>query len=196
MARIKSYELLYKALKDTDSDISIGNFTEYNDERNVFLIYPDRQDYFQTVFTPEEWFQKQCYRFSQCFTVPWCKLYKASLFDNILYPENESVEDDYTTWKVYLMANKIVFTNESIYLHRKRPDSITKTVDLSSIFPLKSIEERLTILSLVGFDISEELEAYKWRITRHRDSLLENGRMADYKKVLQKIAILEKYGKL
>lgn len=193
---INHIESLYNTLKETDSDISIANFTEYDDERQVFLIRESQSTYFQTVYKPEEWFEKQYYNFSQCFTVPWGKLYKASLFENILYPENERVEDDYTTWKVYLMADKIVFTNVSLYLHRKRPDSITKTVNFSDVFPLRSIEERLTILGLVGFDISEELGAYKWRLTRHRDSLLASGNMYEYKKILQKLAILEKYGKL
>lgn len=191
-------EVLYKALKETDSDISIVNFTQFMEERSSYAFHVTEKDYFQEVFTPQEWFSREYsgrFAFSQCFTVPWCKLYKASIFENISYPEDEKVEDDYTTWKLYLMADRIVFTNLALYYHRKRETSVTKTVDSTYVFPLKSIEERVTILSLIGFDISEELRAYRWRLNLHRESFLANGHMQEYQTCLQKIAILEKWNK-
>lgn len=191
-------EVLYKALKETDSDISIVNFTQFMEERSSYAFHVTEKDYFQEVFTPQEWFSREYngrFAFSQCFTVPWCKLYKASIFENISYPEDEKVEDDYTTWKLYLMADRIVFTNIALYYHRKRETSVTKTVDSTYVFPLKSIEERVTILSLIGFDISEELRAYRWRLNLHRESYLASGHMQEYQTCLQKIAILEKWNK-
>ncbi len=191
-------EVLYKALKETDSDISIVNFTQFMEERSSYAFHVTEKDYFQEVFTPQEWFSREYngrFAFSQCFTVPWCKLYKASIFENISYPEDEKVEDDYTTWKLYLMADRIVFTNLALYYHRKRETSVTKTVDSTYVFPLKSIEERVTILSLIGFDISEELRAYRWRLNLHRESYLASGHMQEYQTCLQKIAILEKWNK-
>lgn len=191
-------EVLYKALKETDSDISIVNFTQFMEERSSYAFHVTEKDYFQEVFTPQEWFSREYngrFAFSQCFTVPWCKLYKASIFENISYPEDEKVEDDYTTWKLYLMADRIVFTNVALYYHRKRETSVTKTVDSTYVFPLKSIEERVTILSLIGFDISEELRAYRWRLNLHRESYLASGHMQEYQTCLQKIAILEKWNK-
>lgn len=191
-------EVLYKSLKETDSDISIVNFTQFMEERSSYAFHVTEKDYFQEVFTPQEWFSREYngrFAFSQCFTVPWCKLYKASIFENISYPEDEKVEDDYTTWKLYLMADRIVFTNVALYYHRKRETSVTKTVDSTYVFPLKSIEERVTILSLIGFDISEELRAYRWRLNLHRESYLASGHMQEYQTCLQKIAILEKWNK-
>lgn len=191
-------EVLYKSLKETDSDIAIVNFTQFMEERSSYAFHVTEKDYFQEVFTPQEWFSREYngrFAFSQCFTVPWCKLYKASIFENISYPEDEKVEDDYTTWKLYLMADRIVFTNLALYYHRKRETSVTKTVDSTYVFPLKSIEERVTILSLIGFDISEELRAYRWRLNLHRESYLASGHMQEYQTCLQKIAILEKWNK-
>lgn len=191
-------EVLYKSLKETDSDISIVNFTQFMEERSSYAFHVTEKDYFQEVFTPQEWFSREYngrFAFSQCFTVPWCKLYKASIFENISYPEDENVEDDYTTWKHYLMADHIVFTNVALYYHRKHETSVTKTVDSTYVFPLKSIEERVTILSLIGFDISEELRAYRWRLNLHGESYLASGHMQEYQTCLQKIAILEKWNK-
>lgn len=192
-------EFLYQSLKETDSDIAIANFTEFDEDRQAFRFHVTADDYFQKIYHPKDWFALQYegkFAFSQCFTVPWCKLYKASLFENIVYPEDEKVEDDLTTWKVYLMADQIVYSNIGLYYHRKRATSVTKTVDAAAVYPLKSIEERVTMLSLLGLDITTELRAYRWRLQLHRDSFLKAGKMQEYQKVLQKLTILEKWSKM
>lgn len=122
-------ESLYHLLKKADADIAIGNFTQFMEEEGNFLIHVGGNDYFERVYSPFEWFQHQYdgqYNLSQCFTVPWAKLYKAELFKEIVYPTDKTVEDDYTTYKVYLQADKIVYMNRAIYLHRKRETSVTK----------------------------------------------------------------------
>lgn len=189
-------EYLYQALKETDSDISIVNFTEYIDDRGAYRFHLTEEDYFRDTYTPAEWFQYQYegrFSFSQVFTVPWSKLYKASLFEGIIYPEDEKVEDDYTTWKLYLLADKIVYSHVGSYVHRKRSSSVTSTVDLVYVFPLRSIQERVVILSLIGFDVKQELRAYRWRLERHIEALLEKGDMQDYQKCLTTLKILDKW---
>ncbi|MBF8970458.1 glycosyltransferase family 2 protein [Streptococcus sp. NLN76] len=189
-------EFLYRALKEADADISIANFTEFDDSQSAFRFHLQAEDYFRETYTPAEWFRYQYdgrFGFSQSFTVPWSKLYKAELFEDISYPENEKVEDDYTTWQLYLLAEKIVYSHAAIYYHRKRSSSVTRTVDAVHVFPLKSIQERVTILSMIGFDIQEELRAYRWRLQLHRDVLLEAGHMQEYKKCVNLLKILEKW---
>lgn len=58
----------------------------------------------------EEWFEEQYNsknNMSQCFTVPWGKLYKRELLSGIAFPEDKAVEDDYTTYMIYLNAKKL-----------------------------------------------------------------------------------------
>lgn len=65
--------------------------------RGVFLIHVGGDNYFEQVYSPFDWFHHQYdrkYNLSQCFTVPWAKLYKAELFKDIFYPTNQKVEDD------------------------------------------------------------------------------------------------------
>lgn len=191
-------EYLYQSLLEQDADIAVANFTEFFEEKQSFAFHLRQEDYFRRVYSPQEWFQVEYegrFALSQCFTVPWCKLYKASLFADIVYPENEQVEDDYTTWKIYLQADRIVFSNLSLYYHRKRTSSVTQVVDVSAVFPLRSVEERVTVLSLIGFDIEPELRAYRWRLQLHMDAFLKSGRMQDYQKCLQKLSILEKWNR-
>lgn len=142
---------LYDLLQQTDSDIAIGNFTQFIEDEGTFLIHTSGEDYFERTYLPLEWFEEQYnsnWCLSQCFTVPWAKLYKRSLFEDIVYPTNRKVEDDYTTYKVYLLADKIAFMNCSIYNHRKRSTSVTRRVNQADVYPLNSIEERLTLLAL------------------------------------------------
>lgn len=190
---------LYDLLKKTDADIAIGNFTQFIEEEGSFLIHIGRDNYFERVYSPFEWFYHQydsMYNLSQCFTVPWAKLYKRELFKEIVYPTDKKVEDDYTTYKVYLQANKIVYMNKAIYIHRKRSTSVTRTVNLADVYPLQSIEERVTILQLIGAPqklLDMELAAYKWRLTIHEKESLKRGDMETYQQVLVKKSIETKY---
>ena len=186
---------LYDLLKKTNADIAIGNFTQFIEDQGSFLIHVGADNYFEQVFSPFDWFHHQYdgkYNLSQCFTVLWAKLYKAELFEDIFYPTDQKVEDDYTTYKVYLQANKIVYMNKAIYIHRKRSTSVTRTVNLADVYPLKSIEERLTILNLIGAPqelLDKEIQAYKWRLSIHEEESLKRGDMEAYQQILVKKAI-------
>lgn len=183
---------LYDLLKKTDADIAIGNFTQFIEDQGSFLIHVGADNYFEQVYSPFDWFYHQYdgkYNLSQCFTVPWAKLSKAELFKDIVYPTDQKVEDDYTTYKVYLQADKIAYMNKAIYIHRKRSTSVTRTVNLADVYPLKSIEERLTILNLIGAPqelLDKEIQAYKWRLSIHEEESLN---MEAYQQILVKKAI-------
>lgn len=191
-------EQLYHLLKKEDVDVAIGNFTEFQEDTQLFMIHIGEDDYYEKVYTPFEWFHEQYnprFSLSQCFTVPWAKLYKASLFEQIVYPTDKKVEDDYTTYKVYLKADKIAYLNKPIYLHRKRDTSVTRKVSLADVYPLQSIEERLMLLTLAGAPqdlLDKEKEAYKWRLGVHAEECLKFGQMEAYQQVVTKQAILTK----
>ena len=179
-------------MKKTDTDIAIGNFTQFIEGQGSFLIHVGADNYFEQVYSSFDWFHHQYdgkYNISQCFTVSWAKLYKAELFKDIVYPTDQKVEDDYTTYKVYLQADKIAYMNKAIYIHRKRSTSVTRTVNLADVYPLKSIEERLTILNLIGAPqelLDKEIQAYKWRLSIHEEESLKRGDMEAYQQILVK----------
>lgn len=81
--------------------------------------------------------------------------------------------------------------NKAIYIHRKRSTSVTRTVNLADVYPLKSIEERLTILNLIGAPqelLDKGIQAYKWRLSIHEEEL-KRGDMEAYQQILVKKAI-------
>lgn len=52
------------------------------------------------------------------------KVYKANFFEKIRMPIGLINEDDWTTWKLYYQAKKIVVTNRPLYYYTYNPNSI------------------------------------------------------------------------
>ena len=133
---------LFELMNRTQVDIAIGNFYEFIEDSQSYKLYLSEADYFEEILTPEQWLLKQYtgqFNISQCFTVPWCKLYKKELFTHVAYPAVKTAEDDFATWKVYLNASKIAFMNRALYMYRKRSDSVTESINLADVFPIATI---------------------------------------------------------
>lgn len=57
----------------------------------------------------------------------WNKLYRSKLWKEIRFPEGHNYEDIDTTYRIFTLCGKICFLDQPLYLHRKRPGSITNT---------------------------------------------------------------------
>ena len=113
----------------------------------------------------------------------------------MVYPEDPNVvEDDLTTWKIYLLADKIVYINKPIYVYRTfNKNSITAQASRLSTVPLEGIEERISLLNQIGFDVSRQKKAYSWRLHVYLENALKDGNYSKYRDAKQKLAILKKY---
>ena len=60
--------------------------------------------------------------------VTWGKLYARSVIGDIQFPEGLIHEDDFTTWKFYYRANRIVITSVPYYYYTCNPGSIMAKV--------------------------------------------------------------------
>ena len=190
-------EELYNLLKKNDADIAVSNFNYFIEKRGAVGFFLKEEDYFEKTYTPEEWFaveNEAKYNMGLMFTVPWGKLYKRSLFKNIVYPISmHAVEDDLTTWKIYLLADKIVYMNKPTCFYRKHDGSITAQTARTSSYPIESVEERIGFLSQIGFDISRETVDYRLRLNDYLKDDLNDGDYLKYRDAKQKLAILKKY---
>lgn len=189
---------LYDLLVRTDSDVSIANFTRYIESENRYEIHITDNDYYERIFTPQEWFTYQYgkpHYLSVCFTVPWCKLYKRSLFENISYYTGSFGEDDRTTWKLYLAADKIAYMHRSTMIYRVNSGSLTQTTEQSTVFSVEPVLERLALLSMLGFDLENEIAAFDWRANFVKNTSLSNGNIELYKELKFQLDMIEKYRK-
>lgn len=62
---------------------------------------------------------------SQAAKIIMCsKIYRAHFFEHIRMPVGYINEDDWTTWKLYDQAEKVVVTDQPLYYYTMNPDSI------------------------------------------------------------------------
>lgn len=148
------YERLYQLCMDTNSDISICKLGR---EINGKLINQDNGladvKELEHQEALRELFKGALYRFSLCN-----KLFKASCFKNIQFPEGRIHEDLSTTYKLFANSRKSVFINKIGYLYIKRENSI-----LTSRFNEKRMDsfigwnEILSFMSKHYKELSEEV---------------------------------------
>lgn len=67
-----------------------------------------------------------CSQMFAYFVVAWAKLYKADMWSDIYFPEGRIHEDNYTSFRLFLNARKVVFIEEPLYYYFQRADSIMK----------------------------------------------------------------------
>ena len=182
----------------TQAEIVMANFFFYVEGEDGFQVAFSKDDYFEQVYTPTEWLAmeyKRDFGISECFSVPWGKLYRRQLWDDVAFPVDQPSEDDFTTWRVYLEADRLAFMNAGLYMYRQRPDSLSARKNPTEIFTLAAVEKRLATLALLGLNLTPELEAYRLRLLSHRDKMvLRTAKdVVTYKNVCQTLRLLEKY---
>lgn len=76
----------------------------------------------------------------------WNKLYRRELWREVRFPEGYVYEDIDTSFRVFDLCHRMVVLDESLYLHRKRPGSITDTPSMKNIQ-----DKRLACAHFAGF---------------------------------------------
>lgn len=61
-----------------------------------------------------------------CYTVAWNKLYRASLWETLRYPEGRIHEDDAVAHLLYWQAGRVACLNRPLYRYRQRQGSIVR----------------------------------------------------------------------
>ncbi|KXT83400.1 glycosyltransferase family 2 protein [Streptococcus panodentis] len=167
---------LYEKLKEYDADIAIGHHCSFRPEDATFLYYST--EHFEQLYKREEMIEEYPRRrmMDGVFLSAWGKLYKRDLFDAVRYPVGRVAEDAFTTYKLYLQAEKIIYLNEPLYYYRLRPGSISLTWNERWFQDLiAGFEEQLAILGKLGYDLSFYYKYYTFLLQYCRDNALAVG---------------------
>lgn len=187
-------ERLLDALRDESTDVVLANFFEFNNQNGQTLIHQLQNEHH--TYTPQEWFkfEYQPVNFmNQCFTNLYGKMFKRDLLQMADFTNKTNNVHDHNTWKFYLLADKITYINESMYVVRKNVnDSPSYQFDPADLNDLSAIEERIAILTIIHFDVSTELDEYVRRLSYHRDHDLANGDYYGYLDAVNKLDIIAK----
>lgn len=124
--------------------------------------------------------------------VAWNKLYDINLFKNIIYPVGKIHEDEFTTYKLYYLAEKVVTTSKCLYYYRKVPTSITnRKFNIKKLDALEALEERVKF-----FKEKDEESLYELALIQYEKVLITH--YVNCKRYLKKSnkkqkELLEKY---
>jgi len=110
-------------MKYSDADIAIGGtYTSFSKE----CVLPEikQENGKIDIYTPVEAINEMLYS-RKYSTSAWGRLYKAEIFDEIRFPVGKYYEDLFTTYKIFLKANRIIYTENKSYCYFKREGSIS-----------------------------------------------------------------------
>jgi len=139
----KYVEGLFQALSETESDLSVCDFSIV--EKDCLVPDPAIPDVSRLkVFSPAKALEAILYQ-REFDTSAWGKLYRSSLFREIRFPKGMWYEDLATTYKIIFRTQKIVFTPFKAYFYWQRQGSI-----INSAFSMKRLELLSTTKETTG----------------------------------------------
>ena len=110
-------DVLYKNLIYTQSDISICNFKEVENEQqeteNRIRIYKGREKYYKI------WGKLGKRQYNR-----WARLYKREIFINLRYLPNASCEDVNIIHKILAKAKRVVYTDKQLYIAQRKEHNL------------------------------------------------------------------------
>lgn len=116
-------EKLYIELKNSNADISICPFFYVDEKDNILSSNKELSK--KGIFTKEDIFLFfNVDSVSWILGVAWNKLYKREIFSDIRYPKGRLHEDDFVSFQIYDVANRIAIIDEKLYYYTQRNQSI------------------------------------------------------------------------
>ncbi|MDX9802317.1 MAG: glycosyltransferase family 2 protein [Spirochaetia bacterium] len=179
---------LFELLTAHNADIAICNY--YAVKKGFSTLQSGRQGLHS--FSGTEAIDELFGSLRAQFTVSWCKLFKAELFRKLRFPKGKIHEDNFTSYRLYHASKKVVYTDEPLLYHLKRPDSI-----IGSSFKLKNhldkIQATEEMIAFLKEQNLKKLEYKAWRmlfyhyflLRQHTDSFNDKASLTDFKKNLK-----------
>lgn len=116
---LDAIDKLMDAAKKTSADVVQGGWQYIDENGNLGLS----QKYVNTVYEGKKFVDR-----FDLPGMPWGKVYKRELFENIRFPsEYTCFEDTIVHFLIFRQAKKVASIGDNIYFWRKNPNGITKT---------------------------------------------------------------------
>ena len=115
-------EVLYAAIIQETADISVSTYRTYEMSKNQWLFHAFKRVEHQKVFSRQELFNKLMFLDSldSSYGFASCKLVRKSVLTGIWFNESTHLGEDMEFWfKLYLIAEKSVFSNRDTYVYRR-----------------------------------------------------------------------------
>lgn len=179
-------EKLIFDLSENNADISACDLLRFNDMNEPDLLSTEEND--EKIFLSGKEAALAVYTGqSKLHIAVWAKIIKKSLFAGMEFPVGKIHEDDALTPRLLYKANKIVYSENKMYLHRKRQNSIMEVGFSEKRFDaIEAIDN-----NIVFFKKNNEMEiasaAERLRIKRHALYILDCHKYGMVKKIPQNL---------
>lgn len=140
------YEELYHAMQRSNSMISMCAFRIVDEKEEP--ISKNTSNPKSQIFDPESFFytavmNRTYYGMCAC---AWNKLYKKSLFENLIYPVGKLHEDNWVIHKLVYEAKSVAYIDKELYCYRRTDNSI-----MHCAFSLKRFDNYFAQVDRVAF---------------------------------------------
>lgn len=174
-------EILLNLAKEKDADIVVGNYRPISDDEVVTdKVITDEVYQRAEVLTSDHLNSNDFIRkYSMILTTPWGKIWKKSLYEDILFPKKSKHDDTWTTWKAYEKAKRVVFVDEVVHYWRNNPESFGRVFDLSHLEGMDAFAKQLDYFikekkqRYIEIVFAEYLEMFFWCYNRMCENNME-----------------------
>jgi glycosyltransferase involved in cell wall biosynthesis len=129
---------LYSALKKQDADMSLCGFTYVDEKYNSIVERNIGMPIKNEVLFGRDAIKKMAGESGWVYTIAWCKLYKAALFQTIRFPVGKIHEDEFVSHLVFAKCNKVSCIADRLYFYLQRENSIMGNAHKS--FSIKELD--------------------------------------------------------
>ena len=129
----ETLEILYSNLKDSNAQISIGNFCRFCDDKEV--RFETIKENVVNIYSGIQVLEKLYDKNNASRYVSACgKLIQRSLFVDVRFPEGRLFEDEFTTYLLYYRAERVSTMESVLYYYYVNDGGITENLTLQKYF--------------------------------------------------------------
>lgn len=201
LLHLQQIDILLKIACERNADIVVGNYRPITDEEipENNHIEDDVFDRIEVLSDQHLYDEEFIKKHSMILTVPWSKIWKKSLYEDILFPKKSKHDDTWTTWKAYEKAETVVFVDEVLHYWRNNPKSFGRVFDLSHLEGIDAYAEQMEYFIAKGKQryieivFAEYTEMFFWCYNRMQEYNMSKESLKPYlvkmKKYLKSIRV-------
>jgi glycosyltransferase involved in cell wall biosynthesis len=155
---------LYSALKNQGADMSLCGFTYVDENYHSIAELNKGMPIKNEVLSGREAIKKLAESGGEYYTIAWCKLYRADLFQTIRFPVGKIHEDEFVSHQVFGKCKRVSCIADGLYFYLQRQNSIMGMRNGFSIRELDTVEAFVRrALFLESIDMREDIGGYYLR---------------------------------
>ena len=190
-------EVLYSKIKEYNTDFVISSYKKFDMDEDCFYLHIWDQDYYERIWTSQELLSQlpNLENYDGSYTVSWGKLFKRSIFDEILFNEQRKFGEDFEcSFKLYLSMTSCLYIHKALYNYRLHSESMLGQVvtERQLMDDIEIRVGRLPYLIVRGIDSSPYISNLKsfiqYRINEKEKVGLENSNAIQmYQEILRNL---------